>query len=68
MLHFLDAGTSISGKPKVATEKTVEGRLRKCFAEVVFMEQKYVVDDSKSLMVSKIGHMPFKVPILSWSI
>ena len=41
-----------SGKPKMAIEKMVEGRLRKYFEEVVFMEQKYVVDDCKSVKVS----------------
>jgi translation elongation factor Ts len=35
-----------SGKPQMAIEKMVEGRLRKYFEEVVLMEQKFVVNDS----------------------
>ena len=57
-----------SGKPKMAIDKMVEGRLRKYFEEVVFMEQKYVVDDSKSVKVSKMGYVSFEVPVFSWSI
>uniref|UniRef100_A0A7N0TU11 Elongation factor Ts, mitochondrial n=1 Tax=Kalanchoe fedtschenkoi TaxID=63787 RepID=A0A7N0TU11_KALFE len=35
-----------TGKPQIAIDKMVEGRLRKYFEEVVLMEQKFVVDDS----------------------
>ncbi|KAL9224291.1 hypothetical protein vseg_000343 [Gypsophila vaccaria] len=38
-----------SGKPKMAIEKMVEGRMRKYFEEVVLMEQKYALDDSKNV-------------------
>lgn len=40
-----------SGKPKMAIEKMVEGRLRKYFEDVVLMEQKFIVDDSLSVKV-----------------
>nr|CAD1831410.1 unnamed protein product [Ananas comosus var. bracteatus] len=35
-----------SGKPQMAIEKMVEGRLRKYFEEVVLLEQKFVMNDS----------------------
>ncbi|XP_037430754.1 elongation factor Ts, mitochondrial-like isoform X1 [Triticum dicoccoides] len=38
-----------SGKPQMAIEKMVEGRLRKYFEEAVLLEQKYVVNDSTSI-------------------
>ncbi|KAM0906956.1 hypothetical protein ACQ4PT_016434 [Festuca glaucescens] len=38
-----------SGKPPMAMEKMVEGRLRKYFEEVVLLEQKYVVNDSTNI-------------------
>ncbi|KQK19248.1 elongation factor Ts, mitochondrial [Brachypodium distachyon] len=38
-----------SGKPQMAIEKMVEGRLRKYFEEVVLLEQKYVVNDSTNI-------------------
>uniref|UniRef100_A0A7C9A7R2 Elongation factor Ts, mitochondrial n=1 Tax=Opuntia streptacantha TaxID=393608 RepID=A0A7C9A7R2_OPUST len=47
--EILRSQAEASGKPKMAIEKMVEGRLRKYFEEVVFMEQKYVVDDCKSV-------------------
>lgn len=47
--EILRSQAEASGKPKMAIDKMVEGRLRKYFEEVVFMEQKYVVDDSKSV-------------------
>lgn len=44
--EILRSQAEASGKPKMAIEKMVEGRIRKYFEEVVLMEQKYVVDDS----------------------
>uniref|UniRef100_A0A453S666 Elongation factor Ts, mitochondrial n=1 Tax=Aegilops tauschii subsp. strangulata TaxID=200361 RepID=A0A453S666_AEGTS len=41
-----------SGKPQMAIEKMVEGRLRKYFEDVVLLEQKYVVNDSTNIKVS----------------
>ncbi|VAI12194.1 unnamed protein product [Triticum turgidum subsp. durum] len=38
-----------SGKPQMAIEKMVEGRLRKYFEEAVLLEQKYVVNDSTNI-------------------
>uniref|UniRef100_A0ACD6A9S7 Uncharacterized protein n=1 Tax=Avena sativa TaxID=4498 RepID=A0ACD6A9S7_AVESA len=38
-----------SGKPAIAMEKMVEGRLRKYFEEVVLLEQKYVVNDGTNI-------------------
>lgn len=35
----------------MAIDRMVEGRLRKYFEEVVLMEQKFVVDDSKNIKV-----------------
>lgn len=40
-----------SGKPQIAIEKMIEGRLRKYFEEVVLMEQKFVVNDSVNVKV-----------------
>jgi translation elongation factor EF-Ts len=37
----------------MAMDKMVEGRLRKYFEEVVLMEQKYVVNDSMNIKVSR---------------
>lgn len=41
-----------SGKPKMAIEKMVEGRLRKYFEEVVLMEQKFFGDETINVKVS----------------
>ncbi|KAF8783787.1 hypothetical protein HU200_000225 [Digitaria exilis] len=38
-----------SGKSQMAMDKMVEGRLRKYFEEVVLMEQKYILNDSKNV-------------------
>ncbi|XP_020531252.1 elongation factor Ts, mitochondrial isoform X2 [Amborella trichopoda] len=35
-----------SGKPQAAIEKMVEGRLKKYFEDVVFLEQKFVMNDN----------------------
>jgi translation elongation factor EF-Ts len=37
----------------MAMDKMVEGRLRKYFEEVVLMEQKYVLNDSTNIKVSR---------------
>ncbi|KNA12669.1 hypothetical protein SOVF_123900 isoform B [Spinacia oleracea] len=44
--EILRSQAEASGKPKIAIEKMVEGRLRKYFEEVVLMEQKYVMNDT----------------------
>ncbi|KAL2895174.1 Elongation factor Ts mitochondrial [Bienertia sinuspersici] len=44
--EILRSQAEASGKPKMAIEKMVEGRMRKYFEEVVLMEQKYIVDDT----------------------
>ncbi|KAJ4969890.1 hypothetical protein NE237_002989 [Protea cynaroides] len=51
--EILKSQAELSGKPQMAIEKMVEGRLRKYFEEVVFMEQRFVVNDTinvKSLL------------------
>ncbi|KAI3918731.1 hypothetical protein MKX01_042051 [Papaver californicum] len=48
-LEIIKSQAETSGKPQVAIEKMVEGRLRKYMEEVAFMEQKFVVDDSKTI-------------------
>lgn len=45
--EILRSQAEASGKPKMAIDKMVEGRMRKYFEEVVLLEQKYVVDDTK---------------------
>lgn len=40
-----------SGKPQMAIEKMVEGRLRKYFEDVVLMEQKFVMNDTINVKV-----------------
>ncbi|XP_057516176.1 elongation factor Ts, mitochondrial isoform X1 [Amaranthus tricolor] len=47
--EILRSQAEASGKPKMAIEKMVEGRLRKYFEDVVLMEQKFIVDDSLSV-------------------
>lgn len=44
--EILRSQAEASGKPPMAVEKIIEGRLRKYFEEVVLMEQKFVVNDS----------------------
>ncbi|CAK9151816.1 unnamed protein product [Ilex paraguariensis] len=44
--EILKSQAETTGKPQVAIEKMVEGRLRKYFEEVVLMEQKFVVNDT----------------------
>jgi len=40
-----------SGKPQMAMQKMVEGRLRKYFEDVVLLEQKFVMNDSVNIQV-----------------
>ncbi|XP_042514859.1 elongation factor Ts, mitochondrial isoform X2 [Macadamia integrifolia] len=63
---ILKSQAESSGKPQMAIEKMVEGRLRKYFEDVVFMEQKFVVNDTinvKSLLsdLSKKVGSPVKI-------
>ncbi|KAM7492454.1 hypothetical protein LguiA_035375 [Lonicera macranthoides] len=44
--EILKSQAETTGRPQMAIEKMVEGRLRKYFEEVVLMEQKFVVNDS----------------------
>ncbi len=44
------ASDSLSGKPADMAEKIVEGQLNKYFAELVLMEQPYVLDDSMKVI------------------
>ncbi|XP_021732189.1 elongation factor Ts, mitochondrial-like [Chenopodium quinoa] len=44
--EILRSQAEASGKPKMAIEKMVEGRIRKYLEEVVLLEQKYVLDDT----------------------
>ncbi|MCD7473629.1 hypothetical protein HAX54_015687 [Datura stramonium] len=47
--EILKSQAEISGKPQIAIEKMVEGRLRKYFEEVVLMEQKFIVNDTMNV-------------------
>ncbi|XP_039046921.1 elongation factor Ts, mitochondrial-like [Hibiscus syriacus] len=47
--EILKSQAESTGKSQMAIEKMVEGRLRKYFEEVVFMEQKYFLNDSLSI-------------------
>ncbi|XP_022728023.1 elongation factor Ts, mitochondrial-like [Durio zibethinus] len=47
--EILRSQAESTGKPQMAIEKMVEGRLRKYFEEVVLMEQKYFLNDSLSI-------------------
>lgn len=44
--EILKSQAETSGKPQMAIDRMVEGRLRKYMEEVVLMEQKFVVNDS----------------------
>ncbi|GMN28267.1 hypothetical protein TIFTF001_001986 [Ficus carica] len=44
--EILKSQAASSGKPQVAIEKMVEGRLRKYYEDVVLLEQKFIVNDS----------------------
>ncbi|KAM4123752.1 hypothetical protein ACB094_01G180300 [Castanea mollissima] len=44
--EILKSQAETSGKPQMAIEKMVEGRLRKYFEDVVLMEQKFVMNDT----------------------
>lgn len=63
---ILKSQAESSGKPQMAIQKMVEGRLRKYFEEVVLLEQKFVMNDStniKSLLddLSKEVGSPVKI-------
>ncbi|KAL4309036.1 hypothetical protein GQ457_01G045890 [Hibiscus cannabinus] len=47
--EILKSQAESTGKSQIAIEKMVEGRLRKYFEEVVFMEQKYFLNESLSI-------------------
>ncbi|KAH0736863.1 hypothetical protein KY285_012570 [Solanum tuberosum] len=47
--EILKSQAESSGKPQIAIEKMVEGRLRKYFEEVVLMEQKFIVNDTMNV-------------------
>ncbi|GAA0167492.1 translation elongation factor [Lithospermum erythrorhizon] len=47
--EILKSQAQSTGKPQVAIEKMVEGRLRKYFEDVVLMEQKFIVNDSVNI-------------------
>lgn len=64
--EILKSQAEASGKPQIAIEKMVEGRLRKYYEEVVLMEQKFVVNDAvnvKTLLndLSKQVNSPVKI-------
>ncbi|XP_058211255.1 elongation factor Ts, mitochondrial [Rhododendron vialii] len=64
--EILKSQAESTGKPQMAIEKMVEGRLRKYYEEVVLMEQKFVVNDSlnvKTLLdnLSKEVGSPVKI-------
>lgn len=64
--EILKSQAEKSGKPKMAIEKMVEGRLRKYYEEVVFTEQKFIVNDTvtvKTLLddISKEVGSPVKI-------
>lgn len=44
-----------SGKPKMAIEKMVEGRLRKYFENAVFMDQKFIMNDTMNVKVCYVS-------------
>lgn len=44
-----------SGKPQMAIDKMVEGRLRKYFEEVVLMDQKFVINDTMNVKVCAVS-------------
>ncbi|KAK2968696.1 hypothetical protein RJ640_005883 [Escallonia rubra] len=47
--EILKSQAEATGKPQIAVEKMVEGRMRKYFEEVVLMEQKFVLNDSTNV-------------------
>ncbi|XP_022143336.1 elongation factor Ts, mitochondrial [Momordica charantia] len=64
--EIIKSQAETSGKPQMAIEKMVEGRLRKYMEEVVLMEQKFIVNDSiniKTLLdnLSKEVGSPVKI-------
>lgn len=51
VLYYYFYQAASSGKPQMAIDKMVEGRLRKYMEEVVLTEQKFVVNDSVNVKV-----------------
>lgn len=47
--EVLKSQAEASGKPQMAIEKMVEGRLRKYFEDVVFMDQKFIMNDTMNV-------------------
>ncbi|XP_057983236.1 elongation factor Ts, mitochondrial isoform X3 [Malania oleifera] len=52
--EILKSQAEATGKSQMAIEKMVEGRLRKYLEEVVFMEQKFIVQDAINVKVRNI--------------
>ncbi|KAF3643435.1 hypothetical protein FXO37_21994 [Capsicum annuum] len=65
--EILKSQAESSGKPQIAIEKMVEGRLRKYFEEVVFMEQKFIVNDTMSVKTPSISLPPYSPPYTGWN-
>ncbi|KAL2335771.1 hypothetical protein Fmac_016984 [Flemingia macrophylla] len=49
--EILKSQAEASGKPQMAIDKMVEGRLRKYFEDVVFMDQKFIMNDTMNVKV-----------------
>lgn len=47
--EILKSQAESSGKPQMAVDKMVEGRLRKYFEDVVLMEQKFILNDTMNI-------------------
>ncbi|XP_028768729.1 elongation factor Ts, mitochondrial [Neltuma alba] len=47
--EILKSQAEASGKPQIAIDKMVEGRLRKYFEEVVLLEQKFIINDAMNV-------------------
>lgn len=61
-MYFVHFQAESTAKSAMAIEKMVEGRLRKYYEDVVFMEQKFVVNDKlnvkvKSFFFSYLSHL-----------
>ena len=50
-LGVLKFQAEASGRPQIAIDKMVEGRLRKYFEEIVLMEQKFIMNDTMTVKV-----------------
>lgn len=47
-----------SGKPEAALDKIVDGRLKKLFSEIVFLEQPFIMDNKKTVETHVKEHVP----------